>query len=74
MGGKKVMFNSVKRKECAVTFMSEMVINLAKAADKEKNNKEYYNELIDAMTMATHILKNTKDEMWKFIGDPGRKT
>lgn len=63
------MSNCQKRKETAVAFMSEMVINLAKEADKNKNNKTYYNELVDAMTMATHLLRETDDSKWKFIGD-----
>jgi len=61
-----------KRKDSAVKFMSEMTVNLAKT---DHSDSEYYRNLIDAMTMATHILKNTKEEVWEsmYMGKKSQK-
>lgn len=53
-----------KRKDTAVKFIEQVTLNLAKTSNVET---EYYRNLIDAMTMATHILKNTKEEVWESL-------
>lgn len=72
VGGNSETMNThnSKRKDTAVKFMSEMTVNLAKTSNSDS---EYYRNLIDAMTMATHILKNTKEEAWETMASPRKR-
>ena len=53
-----------KRRKIAEKAMQRWIIDLAKASDEHKGDTAYLNELIDALTMAAHILKSVDINLW----------
>jgi truncated hemoglobin YjbI len=58
------LVRAAKRKKMAEASIRGWIIDLAKAADERKGDNKYFHDLVDALTMAAHILNNTPLRDW----------
>ena len=53
-----------KRRKIAEQAMQRWIIDLSKASDERNGDNTYFHELIDSLTMASHILKHRPVQDW----------
>lgn len=55
------------RQQTAIKFVSDVILNMAKTAEQQPENRVYYGNLIDALTMGVHLWKTTSAEKWNMM-------